>query len=217
MFNWNHVTLSRRSVLKTGILVGTALAVGVPSRRMLKANPDDAAATKIKKQIGFLYDEGKCIECQACAQACKKAYHWEEGVQWRKVVNSENGHRLSISCNHCEDPACVKVCPVGAYTKRDDGIVIHDSKKCVGCGYCLYACPYHAPQFGEKSGAVSKCHFCYEMQDKGFDPVCVRACPVKALTIGEMPVLLKKGSIDIQGLPDPKMTKPSLVVIPMKK
>lgn len=216
----SELSLSRRLVLKTGAWVAAALVIGLSPTRILKAAPaEEVVNPKKKKQLGFMYDENKCIECWACAIACKKANNWEEGVQWRKVVSSDS-HCLSMSCNHCADPACLKVCPVTAYKKREkDGIVVHNSKKCVGCGYCLYACPYHAPQFGETTGAISKCSFCYQKQDEGWDPVCVNACPVKALRYGDMETLRKEAgasSAMIKGLPSPKITKPSLVTIAKK-
>lgn len=224
MVKISDLSLSRRLVLKTSAWLAAALVIGVPPARILLAAPNPTPANPVtkpetKKQLGFLYDETKCIECGACAMACKKANNWEEGVHWRKVLSSDT-HCLSMSCNHCADPACLKVCPVKAYTKREkDGIVLHNSKKCVGCGYCLYACPYHAPQFGETTGTISKCSFCYQRQDQGWDPVCVNACPVKALRYGDMEKLKKEAGANssmIKGLPSPEMTKPSLVTIAKK-
>ena len=220
MMKLSDLSLSRRLALKTGAWVAAALVIGLSPARILKAASGETAPQPVKKkQLGFMYDETKCIECWACVFACKKANNWEEGVHWRKVLSSDN-HSLSMSCNHCADPACLKVCPVKAYTKREkDGIVVHNPKKCVGCGYCLYACPYHAPQFGEKSGAISKCSFCYQRQDQGWDPVCISACPVKALRYGDVEKLLKEAGANasmIKGLPSPKITKPSLVTIAKK-
>lgn len=214
------VTLTRRNLLKTSALIVGAAALGVPPVKILQASAAEGKPTTVsaKKQIGFYYDENKCIQCGACAEACKKAHHWESGVRWRKVISDEKDS-LSISCNHCAKPACVIVCPVRAYKKRDkDGIVTHDKSRCVGCGYCLYACPYHAPQFGEETGAISKCQFCYELQDKGEQTVCVRACPVGALKVINMADYKSKDlGHKILGLPTTELTNPSLVISPKKR
>lgn len=215
--------MSRRTVIKVGLAAGAGIALGFRGS-LLRANAspteERASQNSLSKQVGFLYDQGKCIDCRACMHACEEANHWEEGTQWRKVISNEEGDHLSISCNHCADPACLKVCPVGAYSKREkDGIVVHNSKKCVGCKYCLYACPYHAPQFGEESGAVKKCSFCFTLQDKGFEPACVRACPTNALRFGDMAELIKTPGtvLQIPGMPSPDVTRSSLVIIPKDK
>ncbi|MHB8074666.1 4Fe-4S dicluster domain-containing protein [Desulfosporosinus fructosivorans] len=160
--------------------------------------------------------------CRSCEKACQEANQQAkeiEHVKWRRVL-SEDGNKgkvfLSISCNHCAEPACVKVCPVKAYTKRADGIVVHNPEKCVGCKYCLYACPYHAPQFSEDTQRISKCHFCYKRQDQGQQPACVAACPTKALGCGKLSELKKTqgGVAELNGLPSAEITKPSWVIIP---
>jgi len=219
------VKLTRRSALKIGALTAAAVAVGVPLGSFKSASVQ-AAGTEAStpKQLGFIYDQGKCIGCKSCAAACKTTNKWEPGAEWRKVLTKTTANGpvfLSMSCNHCEEPACAKVCPVGAYSKRaKDGIVVHNSKKCVGCGYCLYACPYHAPQFvKEGTGAVSKCSFCYQIQDEGGKPACVSACPTKALGYGDMKDIKKtQGAVapEIGGLPSPSITKPSFVIVPKK-
>ncbi|MDA8228970.1 MAG: 4Fe-4S dicluster domain-containing protein [Desulfitobacterium hafniense] len=211
----SKLKLSRRNVLKLGALTTASLAIGLPPGKILKAGTGAE-----KKQIGFMYDQTVCIGCRACEYSCKAANNWEEGAQWRKVLSKDVDNSkvfLSISCNHCGDCACIKVCPVGAYSKRDkDGIVVHDPKKCVGCKYCLYACPYHAPQYSEHTGRITKCHFCYEKQDNGQSPACVAACPTKALKYGDMSDLSKtSGAVaQVKGLPSPSITNPSWVIIP---
>ncbi|AFQ42846.1 4Fe-4S dicluster domain-containing protein [Desulfosporosinus meridiei] len=215
-----RVSLSRRNLIKGGILLGTVAAIGIMPIKVLKAEETvkENTTAKTKKQIGFSYDEGKCIKCESCVRICQETYQWESDSPWRRLLKNDKGNSLSMSCNHCADPACAKVCPVKAYTKRDsDGIVIHDSTKCVGCGYCLYACPYHAPHIQKKTGAVSKCHFCYNLQDTGSGPRCVGVCPTKALTMGDMKELSQKGSLEYKGLPSSKITNPSMIIIPKEK
>jgi anaerobic dimethyl sulfoxide reductase subunit B len=219
-----NLKLTRRSALKIGALTAAAVAVGVPLGSFKVESVQAAGEGSAPKQLGFLYDQTKCINCKACKTTCKTTNKWEKNHVWREVLSKETAAGpvyLSMSCNHCAEPACAKVCPVGAYTKRaKDGIVVHDAKKCVGCAYCTYACPYHAPQFTrEGSGAVSKCHMCYARQDQGQGPACVGACPVKALQYGEINELKKTaGAIapEFYGLPSAQITKPSFVIIPKK-
>ncbi len=219
--------ITRRTVLKLGALAGLGTFLGLngidPRWALGTAGSGGAQPTQTvrAKQLGFIYDQTKCIGCHACEGACKQANNWEQGVQWRKVLSKGEGPNkvhLSMSCNHCANPACVSVCPVGAYKKRADGIVIHNREKCIGCGYCLYACPYHTPGFSEETGRVSKCHFCYQRQDAGQKPACVEACPMNALNFGDMTELRKTagGVQQVNGLPDPAITSPSLIIIPKK-
>lgn len=208
--------ISRRNALKSGALFAGALAVGsvLPSK-IAQAIPDDP---DYSEQLGFIHDQTKCIGCRKCSTACKKTNQWEDGAKWRRVVSSGRPEvYLSMSCNHCDKPICAMVCPVKAYEKRDkDGIVIHDKEKCVGCKYCLYACPYHAPQYSEETGRITKCHFCYERQKKGLKPACVEACPTGALNFGKIADLRKTqgGVAQLEGMPNPDWTQPSLVIIP---
>jgi anaerobic dimethyl sulfoxide reductase subunit B len=142
------------------------------------------------KQLGFSYDQSKCIRCLGCEVACKVANSVEPGVRWRKVTDVWSGEfpnvkrtYWSASCHHCEKPACVTSCKRGAITKRaEDGIVVIDQKKCNGCGDCAKACTYGAIQFGANKMA-QKCDFCLSL---GRPPACAIACPGDALDWGEI-------------------------------
>jgi anaerobic dimethyl sulfoxide reductase subunit B (iron-sulfur subunit) len=124
------------------------------------------------EQWGFYFDPNNCMGCNACAIACKDRHGIEdEHVDWRRVETATKGtfpnyqeKNVSMSCMHCEDAPCEKVCPTNAIQKRDsDGIVTINRDACIGCGYCEWACPYGAPQYGDE-GLMQKCNLCL---DKG--------------------------------------------------
>lgn len=171
-----------------------------------------------KKQLGFVVNQDRCLGYQACEIACKQEYNVEIGLRWRKVrevvINNPENNKytfLSIACNHCEKPECLRVCPVGAYSKRKDGIVIHDQTKCIGCKLCMMACPYHSPQFNEAKGTVEKCEMCSKRIDAGMKPACIKACPVEALQVIDINSYELQGLIsDVPGFPDAKITKPAV-------
>jgi anaerobic dimethyl sulfoxide reductase subunit B (iron-sulfur subunit) len=145
-------------------------------------------------QYGFSFIKEKCLQCFGCEVACKSWREAELGVRWRRVHNIWYGRfpnvktaSASISCMHCVDPVCVKVCPVGAIEKRvEDGIVVVDRSKCTGCKTCLKECPFGAPQFGA-DGRMQKCDMCMNEMDlsKEFPP-CIETCPTKALQFTKM-------------------------------
>jgi anaerobic dimethyl sulfoxide reductase subunit B len=187
------------------------------------------------KQLAFYMDNSACIGCRACQIACKDKNDLPVGLLWRRVVQygggSWNSHptqpgimvpnniftySFSVSCNHCENPACVGVCPTGAMSKGPDGVVTVEAGKCIGCRYCEWACPYGAPQYDERVGKMTKCNFCSDLLAQGQNPVCVDACVMRALKFGELSELRAQyGSVNaIEPLPDAGMTKPSLVMTP---
>jgi len=144
----------------------------------------------------FTYDASACSGCKACQVACKDKNNLPVGVLWRRVYEVSGGtwqrhgdawvtdvfaYNLSIACNHCEHPKCAGVCPTDAYVVRDDGIVYIDESKCMGCGYCAWACPYAAPQYNPELRYMTKCNFCYDRIDAGLPPSCVAACPLRVL------------------------------------
>jgi anaerobic dimethyl sulfoxide reductase subunit B (iron-sulfur subunit) len=172
-----------------------------------------------RKQIAFFVDATRCINCKTCEVSCKDFNDAAVGRRMRKVRTFEDGefpnvfaYNVSMSCNHCESPACVKHCPAGAYTKREaDGIVVHDPERCIGCRYCTWVCPYGAPQFDAAEVRVRKCNLCVEEIDSGRNPACVTSCPMRAIEIGRLSEIAARADVTItmRDLPSAELTKPS--------
>ena len=145
------------------------------------------------KQYGFDFETDKCVQCHACEIACKGLHNTEPGIKWRRVVGIWRGNypdpvsrTVSLSCMHCGEPACEAVCPTGAISKRvEDGIVMVDQNKCIGCRTCFLACPFGVPQYGA-DGKMQKCDLCADRLMQGKDPACVATCPSDALHFGPM-------------------------------
>nr|EFV8729252.1 dimethylsulfoxide reductase, chain B [Shigella sonnei] len=182
-------------------------------------------------QYGFFIDSSRCTGCKTCELACKDYKDLTPEVSFRRIYEyaggdwqEDNGvwhqnvfaYYLSISCNHCEDPACTKVCPSGAMHKREDGFVVVDEDVCIGCRYCHMACPYGAPQYNETKGHMTKCDGCYDRVAEGKKPICVESCPLRALDFGPIDELRKKhGDLAaVAPLPRAHFTKPNIVIKP---
>lgn len=167
-------------------------------------------------RLKFYCDNDRCIDCNGCAIACDEAHELPIGVRRRRVITLNEGIvgkevSTSIACMHCEDAPCSLVCPVDCFYIRADGIVLHDKDICIGCGYCLYACPFGAPQFPREGvfgvkGAMDKCTMCAggpidtntheEFEEYGQNrisegkvPVCAAMCSTKALLVGESDII----------------------------
>lgn len=138
-------------------------------------------------QHRFVFDSSLCIACRSCEIACRNEFYASGGERWRWLKHippseTHGDYTLSLSCNHCENPECFRVCPEGTYRKRKDGIVLHDPRRCGGCGDCVRACPFGAPQYSVSTGKVDKCNFCVHRLDEQLRPACVEACPTGALS-----------------------------------
>lgn len=184
-----------------------------------------------EKQYAFHYDSASCSGCKACQVACKDKNDLPLGMFWRRVYEIAGGgwrkdgeawipdvaaYNLSIACQHCQDPACVKGCPTGALEKRPDGIVTIDPELCLGCRYCEWTCPYGAPQFDQTVGVMTKCDFCLDLVLQGGLPACVTACPMRALDFGELEELKARlgGTAEVFPLPPEAQTRPALLIKP---
>ena len=186
------------------------------------------------KQLAFYFDSSVCTNCKACQIACQDKNDLPASIRWRRVLQYGGGnwvpqgnvmvpnniftYSVSVACMHCEEPSCVEVCPTAAMTKRDDGVVLIDQSKCIGCRYCEWACPYGAPHFNEAVGVMTKCTFCEDLLAQGEQPACVSSCVMRALDFGELDELRAKYG-DVQAvapLPDPGITHPSFVMSPHK-
>ena len=218
--------IGRKTFLR---LSGASLLV-VAGRKVIAAltggSPGVAAAPVTR--WGMVVDPGKCAKaadgCTKCIGACHAAHNvpalterrhevkwiWEEpfdrafpSQQTSYTEAVFHGKPLMVLCNHCNNPPCVRVCPTQATWRRADGLVMMDSHRCIGCRYCVAACPYGSRSFNwvdprpsirnlnadfptRTKGVVEKCTFCEERLAKGRPPACVEACPEKALIFGNL-------------------------------
>jgi tetrathionate reductase subunit B len=176
---------SRRNFLRAlpAISIGAALA------------PTPAPASEVdgKHRWAMVIDVQKCIGCQACTVSCIMENAVPEN-SFRTIVSTYEVHEgtrtgtymLPRLCNHCENAPCIPVCPVGATLQRKDGIVVVDGDRCVGCGYCVQACPYDARFINHDTGKADKCTFCAHRVDAGLLPACVETCVGGARIFGDI-------------------------------
>ncbi|MEM7218845.1 MAG: DmsC/YnfH family molybdoenzyme membrane anchor subunit [Pseudomonadota bacterium] len=184
-------------------------------------NPSVGCNPLRNKQHGFYFNADNCIGCHACEAACAEKNETPAHLAFRSVGYVEGGsypdyQRLNISmaCNHCDDPVCLKGCPTAAYTKHAEyGAVLQDPDTCFGCGYCTWVCPYNAPQLDPVEGQVSKCNMCVDRLEVGLKPACVSACVGNALDFGvieTVPEGRQDADATIPGFPDPRITQPNI-------
>lgn len=205
---------SRRDFLKTTALIGAGIT-GL-STSTVKAGPKNILS---EDRMGVLVDTTVCVGCRNCEWACKKAHDLPAGnldsYEDRKIFetkrrpgetaltvvneyspgkNSTLPADVKVQCMHCDHPACVSACIVGAFSKNENGSVIWDTDKCIGCRYCMAACPFQVPAFQYDKALnpkIMKCDFCFERTKIGKLPACVEICPVEALTYGSRNELVR--------------------------
>lgn len=159
---------------------------------------------------GILFDTTKCIGCEGCMYACREQNGLPENDQYKlsaqnyTVVKSVQDTYYRQMCMHCEDPACVSVCPVGALEKTEEGPVVYDAQKCIGCRYCMVSCPFSVPKYewASPNPAISKCVMCYERIQEGEIPACADICPTGATQFGKRDELLAEAHRRIEENPD---------------
>ncbi len=214
------MSMTRRQLLGWLGAAGAGAVLGTPARaagnRSFPGHPE---------YIGVLHDSTRCIGCRKCEAACNQVNNLpppakpfddltvldkprRTDARTFTVVNRYAGPGGPLfrknQCNHCLEPACVSVCFVRAFTKTKSGAVIYDPSLCVGCRYCMMACPFNIPayEFSEPlTPRVRKCTLCYPRLQKGLLPGCVEACPKEALTFGKRDELLKIARHRIQKYP----------------
>ena len=183
------VTTSRRSLVKN-IGKGAALAAAAT---VLPRNTE-AASAQLPVHYAMVIDTRKCTGCHACTVACKAEFEVPLGSHRSWVEYVEKGTYPNVSrsfvprlCNQCSDPHCVSVCPTNAtYKRKEDGIVVVDPDICIGCKYCMQACPYDARFINPNTGTADKCDFCLHRVTKGLEPSCVNTCQGRARIFGDL-------------------------------
>jgi Fe-S-cluster-containing dehydrogenase component/DMSO reductase anchor subunit len=142
------------------------------------------------EQYRFAFAMEACVGCHSCEAACAEQNGLPPGTAWRRVGEIEGGEfphtrrlHLSMSCNHCLEPACLIGCPTEAYVKLPNGVVAHQADECIGCQYCTWNCPYSVPVFQPDRRIVTKCDMCLPRLEQGLEPACVGACPTRAISV----------------------------------
>ncbi|HLS99808.1 MAG TPA: DmsC/YnfH family molybdoenzyme membrane anchor subunit [Porticoccaceae bacterium] len=195
----------------------------LPRGRSMKINGNEEVGCNPNrnKQHAFFFTADNCIGCHACESACAEKNETPAHLSFRSVGYVEGGSypdykrlNISMACNHCDDPVCLKGCPTAAYTKHTEyGAVLQDPDTCFGCGYCTWVCPYNAPQLDPIMGQVSKCNMCVDRLEVGLKPACVSACVGNALDFGvveNIPENREEAKVSIPGFPDPAITHPNI-------
>jgi formate dehydrogenase iron-sulfur subunit len=215
---------SRRDFLKKSAVIGAGVT-GLTANA--KASPKNILS---EDRMGVLVDTTVCVGCRNCEWACKDSHNLPAGnldsYEDRKVLeakrrpdhtaltvvneyspgkNSNHPVDVKVQCMHCDHPACVSACIVGAFSKHENGAITWDTDMCIGCRYCMVACPFQVPAFEYEKALdpmIMKCDFCFERTKEGKLPACVEICPVEALTYGPRNELIKVAREKIKKYPD---------------
>jgi formate dehydrogenase iron-sulfur subunit len=161
------------------------------------------------KKKALLIDLTLCIGCNSCQEACKKENGLPAGEEKQlsatayTALEEHDGVYVRRMCQHCEEPTCASVCPVGAFTKTPEGPVLYDESKCIGCRYCIQACPFQVPRYEWSSNypRVQKCRLCAERVKQGLPTACAEACPTGATKFGDRDELIREAYARISAEP----------------
>lgn len=161
------------------------------------------------KPKAMLIDITLCVGCNACQEACKTTNNLAPGEEKTlspsayTALQEFDGVYVRRMCQHCVDPTCVSVCPVGAFTKTPEGPVVYDEDKCIGCRYCMQACPFQVPRYEWSSNypRVQKCVFCHNRVAQGQQTACAEACPTGATKFGDRDDLIREAQERIKAEP----------------
>jgi Fe-S-cluster-containing dehydrogenase component len=144
-------------------------------------------------RYGIAIDTTKCVGCHACQVACQNQNRLDVNQQFNWILEREHGkfpsfnHEfIPVQCNHCESAPCQRVCPTGAIYTTPDGIVSVHPERCVGCKYCIEACPYKVRTLDHHRGIVTKCWLCIDLVRQGKEPACVSTCPNQVRVFGDL-------------------------------
>jgi len=204
------MSISRRKFMKElGAGLGLSLAYGI-----FKSQKTSAEASPSSKAV--MYDITKCVGCRTCEMACQDHNHlplheteseeayWDNPrdmeanvytiVKIKRLNPGYNERRfVKWQCMHCVEPTCANVCPTSALYKTEEGPVLYDETRCIGCQYCIGACPFSVPRFDwHDERVVTKCTMCADRQAEGLQPACVANCPSGALQFGDRESILAK-------------------------
>lgn len=171
----------------------------------------------MEKRLGFLIDLGRCVGCRGCEIACINENRLQQ-VQYRRVTKIGNETSLtgflSLSCNHCVNPECIRVCKSKCFQKRRDGVVLQNPQRCDGCRSCVGACPFQIPKLNPRTKKAGKCNFCADRVRQGLEPACVSACVVSALRVIDLNQPEPDWRETLSMFPIVQFTQPSLRFIP---
>lgn len=185
-------------------------------------------------QYGFYFDSTRCTGCRTCEMACKDYKDLSQTLALRRVYDYEGGtwndagngvytsdafaYHVSLGCQHCAMPACMANCPSAAIEKdTETGLVHIDEEKCTGSGACVTSCPYNVPVLDTENKKGLKCDGCAERVAAGMNPICVEACPLRALEFGDIEELRSKHPDTVDGIapmPTGEQTTPSIAINP---
>jgi len=195
------MSMDRRTLLKGFAAAGAGAAVSSGAQ----AEASSVRATAPADAVGMLYDATRCIGCRACVTACKTANNMPGNIydppndldgKTKNIIKKYEGDGeesyMKAQCMHCIDPGCVNACMIGAFKKREFGIVTWDKDRCIGCRYCQVACPYGIPKFQWDTAVplIVKCELCNHMLARGEEPGCCQSCPKEAVIYGTYEELL---------------------------